>query len=134
MFFKLLVLFVSVPLIEIAILVKLGESLGFWTTMGIVLITGVVGATLAKMEGLRVYNKIQRELQAGQMPSEGLIDGLMILVAGVVLMTPGFFTDAFGLLLLIPWSRAAIKNWLRKKFEGRIQSGGGDSNIHFYHN
>ena len=122
MFFKLLLLFIGIPLIEIAVLVKMGELLGFWPTMAVILITAFAGATLARLEGLRVLGKIHDELHQGHLPAEELIDGLLILVAGIVLLTPGFFTDAAGILVLIPWSRSLIKKWLKKKFDRYIES------------
>lgn len=130
MFLKLLVLFIGVPLIEISILVKLGEILGFWTTMAVILITAVAGASLSRLEGLRVLNKINTQLHSGHLPAEELIDGLLILVAGIVLLTPGFLTDTVGILVLLPWSRALIKKWLKTKFDAYVRTRQ-HSTIHF---
>ena len=116
MFFKLLSLFVGVPILEIAILVRLGEAFGFWSTMALVVATGIAGASLARLQGFMVWSRIQQELQYGNMPAEELMDGLLVLIGGVLLLTPGLLTDLFGFSLLIPWTRLFVKRWLRTKF------------------
>ena len=92
-----------------------------------IIITGFVGAYLARLQGIHTLLKIQSNLQQGIMPAEELIDALLILVAGIVLLTPGFLTDAAGLLLLIPQIRFYFKRWLRKKFDQWTNT----QNIHF---
>jgi len=123
MFLKLLILFIGVPILEIAILVKIGTFIGFWPTMVIVIATGILGATLARIEGFVVLNKIRNELHLGNIPAEELIDGLLILVGGIVLLTPGLLTDLLGFLILIPWSRNIFKNWLGKRCKEWARSG-----------
>ena len=105
MFSKLLALFIGVPLLEVLILIKLGEVLGFWNTILLVIGTGVAGAYLAKLYGLTIWYDIQRDLSMGQMPSDKLMDGLLVLIGGIVLLTPGLLTDILGLALLFPGSR-----------------------------
>jgi UPF0716 protein FxsA len=122
MFLKLLILFIVIPIIEIAILVKIGTLLGFWPTMSIVIATGIVGATLARIQGFLVLNRIRIELQMGRMPAEELIDGLLILIGGILLLTPGLLTDLIGLLMLIQWSRNLFKKRLGKRFRQWLQS------------
>jgi UPF0716 protein FxsA len=117
MFGRLLILFITVPLLEILILIKLGETLGFWATVLLVIGTGVLGATLARFYGWVVWQRISRELEAGHVPAEQLLDGALLFVGGVVLLTPGLLTDIAGFLLLIPWTRGVVKRWLRSKFE-----------------
>ncbi|MCB0292521.1 MAG: FxsA family protein, partial [Calditrichaeota bacterium] len=102
MFAKLLFLFIAIPLAELALLVKLGEVLGFWPTIGLVIVTGILGASLAKAQGFMIYARIQQELAAGRMPTGELLDGLLILIGGIVLLTPGLLTDLCGFALLIP--------------------------------
>lgn len=116
MFFKLALLFIVLPFIELAILVKLGSEIGFWDTILIVIFTGLLGAALARWQGLTVWLNIQQELQRGVMPAEQMIDGLLIFAAGLVLLTPGLITDFLGILLLIPPSRAVFKRWIKNKF------------------
>ncbi len=123
MFPKLLVLFIGIPLIELAILVKLGELIGFWPTIGMVIITGAIGASLAQSQGFRILGKIQAELAAGKIPTHHLIDGLLILVGGIVLLTPGLLTDILGFSLMIPWVRTQFKRWLVYKFTNMVQNG-----------
>ncbi len=122
MFFKLLILFIVVPIIEIAILVKIGTLIGFWPTMLIVIATGITGAMLARMQGFLVFNRIRTELQMGRMPAEELIDALLVLIGGILLLTPGLLTDLIGFLMLIHWSRKLLKKWLGKRFRQWVQS------------
>ena len=121
MFLKLLSLFVIIPFIELAILIKVGTIIGFWYTMLIVIFTGVAGALLARYQGLKVYGRIQRELNSGRIPSDDMIDGLLILSGAIVLLTPGFITDITGLLCLFPLTRNIIKIYLKKIFAKRIE-------------
>jgi UPF0716 protein FxsA len=122
MFLKLLILFIVIPIIEIAILVKMGTILGFWPTMLMVIATGILGATLARIQGFLVLTRIRTELQMGRMPAEELIDGLLILIGGILLLTPGLLTDLMGFLMLIQWSRKLFKKWLGKRFRKWVQS------------
>jgi len=127
MFAKLLLIFIGIPFIEMMILIKLGEIFGFWTTLWIVILTGILGATLARLEGMRAWINLQNALNQGEMPGEHMIDALLILVAGIVLITPGLLTDLAGFLILIPWTRTLFKRWLRKKFDEmrrRAEEGG----------
>lgn len=105
MFARLVLLFIGLPLIELAILVKLGEVLGFWPTIGLVVITGFWGAYLARLQGFWVLRKIQNEMAAGRIPTGDLVDGLLILIGGIVLLTPGLLTDLAGFALLVPYVR-----------------------------
>lgn len=117
MLIRLMALFVAVPLIEIALLIKLGEIAGFWPTFFLVVITGILGATLARKQGLDAWQKIQQELAQGRMPTSQLMDGLLILIGGIVLLTPGLITDTIGFLLLIPYMRRLAKSYLSRHFQ-----------------
>lgn len=119
---KLILLFVGLPFVEMVILIKLGSEIGFWPTMFVVVATGIVGATLARAQGLWIWIQIQNELTAGRMPAEELVDGLLVLIGGIVLLTPGLLTDLFGFALLVPLTRNIIKRWLRAKFDDMRQS------------
>ena len=129
MFFKIFLAFTLIPAAEIYLLIKVGGSIGALNTLLIIIITGFVGAYLARLQGMYTLFKIQSNLQQGIMPAEELIDALIILVAGIVLLTPGFLTDAAGLLLLIPQVRFYFKRWLRKKFDQWIDT----QDVHFTH-
>lgn len=127
MFLKIFLAFTIIPAIELYILIKIGGIVGALNTLLIIIITGLVGAYLARLQGLYTLAKIQANVQQGIIPAEELIDALIILVAGVVLLTPGFLTDLTGLLLLIPQIRFFFKRWLRKKFDQWTQG----QTIHF---
>ncbi len=131
MFPKLLLLFVGLPLIELMILIEIGQAFGLWPTIALVVFTGVLGASLARFQGFVTLTKIQQELNAGRVPTNDLADGLLILIGGIVLLTPGVLTDLFGFSLLTPFIRTQIKGWLYAKFEhlARNQS----SNIFIRH-
>lgn len=120
---KLLVLFTVVPLVELYLLLFIGHLVGFWPTVGLVLLTGLVGAWLAKSEGLRVFRRWQAALSEGRIPEEGVLGGLLVLVGGVLLVTPGVLTDVTGLLLLFPPSRRLVAKGVRAYFERRLQDG-----------
>ncbi len=113
MFPKLFLAFILVPLIEIYILIEVGSVIGTWTTIGVVICTGVVGAYLARVQGLKTMMRIRENMEQGTMPTEDLFDAALILVAGVTLLTPGLLTDAAGVLLLIPTTRTVVKGWVR---------------------
>jgi len=122
MFGKLLIIFIAIPFIEVSLLIKLGSVIGFWPTLFIQLGTGILGATLARVQGFFVWQKITRETQLGRVPTEEMLNGVLILIAGLVLMTPGLLTDLFGFLLLIPGTRNAFKRWLRRQFDQGIHA------------
>jgi len=104
----LLLVFVAVPMIEIALFIQIGGTIGLWPTLGIVVLTAVVGTTLMRIQGLTALGRLRSRLAAGQDPVGPIADGALILVAGMLLLTPGFFTDTVGLLLLVPAVRAAL--------------------------
>lgn len=117
MFVRLLILFTVVPLIELALLIKLGNVIGLWPTIFIVIATGVLGAALARSQGTQVISAIRAEVTEGRLPTESLINGLLILVGGVVLLTPGLLTDLLGFSLLIPFTR----NWFKKELRNKLR-------------
>lgn len=120
MFVRLLLLFTTVPLIELALLVVIDRHIGLPATLGLVIATAMVGAWLAKSQGLRVLARLQSDMAAGRMPAEPLLDGLMIFVAGAVLLTPGLLTDLFGFFLLVPAGRALVRRGVARRFEQRM--------------
>ena len=131
MLLKLFLAFTIIPVLEIYLLIKLGTFLGALNTVVIVILTGILGAYLARLEGLHTMIKVREGLNRGEMPAEGMLDALLILVAGIVLLTPGFLTDIAGLLILIPQTRLVFKRWLRKKFNAWAQ--GNQVYINQYH-
>lgn len=98
----LLFAFISVPILEIALFIEVGERIGLWSTLGIVVLTAIVGTLLLRHQGFETLRRVQTQLNAGELPLQELFDGLCLLIAGAVLLTPGFFTDAVGFLLMVP--------------------------------
>lgn len=131
MFGKLFLLFALVPVAEIYVLVTVGGIIGVLPTIALVILTALAGAHLARMQGLSVMLRIRENLDQGFMPAEELLDGLLIFLAGMVLLTPGFLTDIVGLLILFPTTRNMFKRWLRKKFDQWRQNP--NVQIRFYH-
>ncbi len=123
MFLRLLGLFILLPIVELGILIQVGEWIGLGPTLGIVIVTGFLGATLARRQGLRTWLAIQGELRQGQVPAGAMVDGLLILIGGIVLLTPGILTDLFGFTLLVPATRRRLKEGLRHRFERAVQRG-----------
>ncbi len=117
MFARLLILFTVVPLVELALLIKIGNVIGLWPTIFIVIATGVLGAALARSQGTQVIGGIRAEIAEGRPPTESLLNGLLVLVGGVVLLTPGLLTDLLGFSLLIPLTR----NWFKNKLQSRLR-------------
>lgn len=111
----LLLAFLAVPLIEIALFVQVGGVIGLWPTLAIVVLTAVLGTWLMRTQGALALADVRRSLHGQSDPTEALAHGAMILVAGVLLLTPGFFTDALGFALLMPPVRRAVLGWLRKR-------------------
>lgn len=120
MFFRLFLLFTCVPLVELYLLLKIGSIVGVLNTILLVIITGVLGAYLAQLQGLRTLERIRTLMAHGEMPGEPLIDALLILVAGFLLITPGILTDLLGFLMLIPATRAPIRRWIRGQLERKF--------------
>jgi len=124
MFFtKLLILFVIVPVTELYILIEVGKKIGSLTTIGIIILTGIIGAYLVKSQGFMILRKIQNDLNEGIMPGDSLIQGAIILAGGILLLTPGFITDILGFIFLIPVSRNIVKKYLLKWLKGKIKEG-----------
>ena len=120
---RLTLLFVVVPLLELFILVRLGQSVGFWPTVGLVVLTGFAGAALARLEGLRTLLSVQGELAKGRLPGNALFDGLAILVGGALLLTPGILTDVVGFSFLLPPTRKFLLGRIRKRLEKQLAKG-----------
>lgn len=120
---KWLAIFTLIPLAETFLLYVLGQHMGFWATVGVILLTGVLGAALAKREGLKVWREWTENLRQGKLPEEGIVGGLLVLVGGVLLVTPGVLTDLTGVLLLVPPSRRFIGKYVRKYAEKKLKTG-----------
>ncbi|TVP76614.1 MAG: FxsA family protein [Gemmatimonadales bacterium] len=123
MFARLGCLFVLVPLVELAVLIQVGRWIGVVPTIAIVAVTGVVGAWLARREGVRTLVTVQNEMAAGRLPGGAMMDGAAIVVGGALLLTPGVLSDLVGFALLIPPTRSVLKRWARRRLEAGIRSG-----------
>ncbi len=119
MFLRLALLFTIVPLVELYLLIEVGRIIGVQATIVIVVLTGLLGAWLARVQGLRVLRQVQANLKAGQLPTDAIVDGLLILIAAAVLLTPGLITDSVGFLLLIPAGRKMVRKAVRKSIVGQ---------------
>ena len=122
MLLKLFFAFTIIPIIEIYLLIEIGSMFGALTAVTLVILTGFLGAFLARMQGLQTLYRIQESLREGKIPSGELLNALLIVIAGIVLLTPGFLTDTVGFLLLIPPARNSIKYWLRCQIGLRYMS------------
>ena len=126
MLLYLFLLFTLLPLAELAVLVWIGGQTEWWVPILMVIATGVAGAALARWQGWRVIQRIQEQLRAGQMPTDAIIDGVLIFIAGLLLVTPGVLTDLVGVVLLIPPLRSLVKRgvavWIRRNFEVRVNA------------
>lgn len=120
----LFLLFIVAPIVEIFLLIKLGSVIGAGWTIGVCIATGVVGAWLAKAQGIGLLARIRQTVARGEMPARELLDGVLIVAAGLLLCTPGLVSDALGLLLLVPLTRAPIREALIAKFKDRVTVGG----------
>ncbi len=116
MFFKLLMIFILIPLIELYFLLEISQFIGVFTTVMIIVFTGAAGVSIARRQGYQVINNIRSTLNAGKMPTDDLISALLILIGGVTLLTPGFLTDITGFLLILPGSRDLIAALVKKYF------------------
>jgi UPF0716 protein FxsA len=122
----LLLLFIVVPALELILLIEVGSRIGTVATLGLIVLTGVVGASLARVQGFLVLRKIQEDVARGQLPAGSLVDGLIILVAGVLLITPGILTDVFGFLCLFPAFRSVLKAMVWRRLERMVR----ESRVH----
>jgi UPF0716 protein FxsA len=124
MLLRLLILFTVVPLVELMLLIEIGRQVGLAATVALILATGALGAWLARAQGLRTLAELQRELQAGRPPTAALVDGLLILIAGAVLLTPGLLTDLCGFFLLVPAGRKLVREALSRRFQLQVNGQG----------
>ena len=120
MFFKLFLIFTIIPVIELALLIKIGTVIGTLNTIMLVIFTAMLGAYLVKMEGVGVITRFQKNMLEGRFPAEEIFDGALILIAGALLVTPGVTTDFIGFLLVVPSSRLIIKRYLKKYIQYRM--------------
>ena len=120
---RLFILFAVIPVIEVYLLIKVGRLIGALPTVALLLAISLAGAWLVRHQGFELLRRIQAELAQGRLPAAELLEGAMVLVGGVLLLTPGFFTDVLGLFFLIPFTRAVIKQLVRLWLQRRLARG-----------
>jgi len=117
---RLLILFILIPLVELFLLVAVASRIQLPATILLVVLTGAWGWYLAKSQGLSILAKIQSEMAAGQVPTAELVDGLLVLIGGIVLLTPGLLTDLVGFALMVPGIRAILRERVKARFASQI--------------
>ncbi|TFF17794.1 membrane protein FxsA [Jiella endophytica] len=117
-------LLLVIPVMEIAVFIVVGNLIGLWPTLGLVVLTAVIGSFLLKSQGLGTLARIQGEVNAGRVPARELVDGVMIVAAGILLLTPGLVTDTIGFLLFVPGVRSAIRQAISKRVVVMANGGG----------
>jgi UPF0716 protein FxsA len=115
----LFLLFVVLPIVELYVIVQVGQEIGALEVIGLLILVSFVGAWLVKRQGLQVLRRLQDQLHAGRAPTNEIVDGFLVLVAGVLFIGPGFVTDALGILLLLPPTRALVRRTVRRRLTGR---------------
>ena len=116
----LVALFVLVPIVELAVIIQVGQALGVLQTLLLMVVVSVVGAWLVKHEGIGVWRRAQRQLEMGAVPGRELVDGTLIMFAGVLLLTPGFVSDCIGILPLLPPVRAGLRGLVIRRLRRRV--------------
>ena len=130
MFLLLAVAFFVVPIVELVVIIKIGAAIGVLNTVGLLILSSVIGAWLMKREGLGVVRRMQVALAQGRVPGKEMVDAFLILLGGALMVAPGFLTDIVGMLLLLPPVRAVVRRILRRRFTVRVLgTGPGPSDI-----
>jgi len=123
MFFRLFLLFTLVPALELYLIIKVGQSIGAFNTLLIIIFTGVLGAYYARQQGFKVFSNIQWKMEQGNLPGDDLVNGAMLLVGGALLITPGFVTDFLGFSLIFPPTREAMKVSVSRYLQRKMEQG-----------
>ena len=119
----LFLIFVVVPAVELILLIEIGQRVGTINTLALIVVTGVVGASLARQQGVSTFARLRRDLGEGRSPAVPMIDGVLILVAAAFLVTPGVLTDLVGFLLLVPMGRRLVRQYVKRRFERAVRTG-----------
>jgi UPF0716 protein FxsA len=120
---RLLLLFLLTPAVELGLLIQVDQLIGFGPTIGLIIATGIAGSYLARREGLNTWRRLNERLRSGDLPGKELVDGVIILVAGALLVTPGVLTDVVGFIGLIPPTRALVRKALMRRFQSKMEEG-----------
>ncbi len=128
---RLLLLFLIVPIAELYLLIEIGQRIGTVSTLALIFLTALLGSALARRQGLGVLRRMQAEMGQGRLPASSMVDGVLILLAGAVLITPGVLTDIVGFVILIPATRGLIKAYLWKRIERAVKQGSARVHVDF---
>lgn len=120
----LALLFLVVPIVEIYIIIQVGAAVGGWNAIALMVLVSMIGAWMVRREGLSLIGRIQSQIDAGSLPTKELVDGLLVVMAGALMLTPGFLTDAFGLFCLFPPTRILIRTVLIARFANKVRVAG----------
>ncbi|WP_077368438.1 FxsA family protein [Anaerosalibacter sp. Marseille-P3206] len=120
---KILFFIIVTPIIDLYILIKASQNMGFWTTILLIIATGIAGYYLARSEGKVVISSINRQLSQGNIPSDDLLTGLCIIIGGVFLVVPGIVTDIIGITMIFPGTREFYKNYIKRILQNKIRRG-----------
>lgn len=120
---RLILIFIIVPLMEILLLIEIGSRIGTLNTISIIIVTGILGGYMMRHQGFAILTNIRMDLSQGRMPTGELINGALVLAGGILLLTPGFFTDAVGFVLLIPTTRGFVRKKIQLLIQRKIESG-----------
>ncbi len=123
MFGRILIILLVAPIVELALLLRVGSWIGFWPTVALIAATAVLGSYLVRRQGLAVWRQLQERLGRGDLPGDQIVDGVIILVSGTLLVTPGVLTDVSGILGLLPFVRIPIRKYLMRRFQRSIERG-----------
>ena len=119
----LFLLFIAVPIIEITVLIQVGQMIGVWWTIALVMLTAFIGINMLRAQGMATLNRANWRMQSGQIPAQEMVEGIFLAIGGALLLTPGFVTDAFGFMCLLPFTRS----WMAKGLKARIAVMGANS-------
>lgn len=123
LFLLLLLLFIIIPAIEITIFILVGSNIGVWSVLGLILLTGVLGTLIVRHEGLETLRRAQTSMENHQIPTDQILDGILIIFGAVLLITPGFLTDAIGFLTVFPLTRPPFKKLVKTVIRKKINDG-----------
>lgn len=122
--FPLVLIFIAVPLVELYVIIQVGQLIGALPTIGLLLLDSLLGAVLLRAQGRAAWRRFNTALAERRVPASEIFDGVLVIFGGALLLTPGFVTDAFGLLLLVPATRSLIRHWLATRIRTRLAAGG----------
>lgn len=123
MFKWILLSIIILPILEVILLIWAGAQVGFWSIIGFVVLTALVGGTIARHQGMDNLKRARQSIDKGQLPTDEIFNGIFIFIAGFLILLPGFITDAIGTLILIPFTRSTLKNWLKAIVQNMMNRG-----------